>query len=107
MNFRYIYDLPQLKRIKITNRSITSNRIKTVSLPANKSSWLDRFTPEKILRTFKEQQQKTPAMPLKVFHTMKRKGKLPNAFHETSISLYDTEKLQLNFLDEHRHKNSQ
>jgi hypothetical protein len=87
-----------------------ANEIEAVikSLPAKKSTRTDEFTVEFLL-TFKEL---TP-MHFKLLHKTERETMLSNSFYEATITLIPKpdkdmpkRKLQANFLDENRCKNS-
>ena len=66
------------------NRQITSTEIKSVitHLPTNKSPGPDGFTGE-FYQTFRE--ELTPV--LKLFPKISEEGKIPNSFHEATITL--------------------
>jgi hypothetical protein len=80
------YDHPKLNQEDINhlNRSVTQNEIEAAikSLPKKKSPEPDRVSAE-FYQTFKEL---IPTL-LKLFHQIEREGKLPNTFHEASITL--------------------
>ena len=83
--FLETYTLPKLKQEENLNRPITSKEIELVTkhLPKNKSPGPDGF-PGEFYQTFKE--ELTPIL-LKLFQKIEMEGKLPNAFHEASITL--------------------
>jgi hypothetical protein len=85
--FLHTYDHPKLSQEDINNlnRSITQNAIETAikSLPKKKSPGPDGFSDE-FYQTIKEELISTL---LKLFHEIKREGKLPNTFYEASITL--------------------
>ena len=81
------YNFPKLshKKIEDLNRTITSKEIKSVirNLPANKSPGPDGFTAE-FHQKFREE-----LIPIlfKLFQEIAEEGKLPNSFHEATITL--------------------
>ena len=81
------YTLPKLKQgeIQNLNRPITSKGIELAikNLPKNKSPGPDGF-PGEFYQTLKE--ELTPIF-LKLFQKIEMEGKLPNSFHEASITL--------------------
>ena len=81
------YNFPKLNQEEIENlnRPITSMEIETVirSLPANKSPGPVSFTAE-FYQKFRE--ELTPIL-LKLFQKIAAEGKLPNSFHEATITL--------------------
>jgi hypothetical protein len=81
------YDHPKLNQEDINhlNRSITLNEIEAAikSLPRKISPGPDGFSAESY-QTFKE--ELIPTF-FKLFHEIEREGKLPNTFHEASITL--------------------
>ena len=81
------YNFPKLNQEEIENlnRPITSMEIETVirNLLANKSPGPDSFTAE-FYQKFRE--ELTP-IQLKLFQKITEKGKLPNSFYETIITL--------------------
>ena len=81
------YNFPKLNQEEIENlnRPITSTEIETVirKLPANKSPGPDSFT-AKCYQKFRE--ELTPIL-LKLFQKIAEEGKLPNSFHEATITL--------------------
>jgi hypothetical protein len=88
-----------------------SNETEVVkSLPTKKSPGLDGFTAE-FYETFKE--EITP-MIFKLVHKIGKGGTPPHSFYKATITLIPKldkgiqkkRKLQTNFLDEHRYKNS-
>jgi hypothetical protein len=80
-------DHPKLKQEEINhlNRSITQNEIEAAikNFPKKKSPGPDGFSAE-FYQKFKE--ELIPNL-LKLFHIIKREGKLPNTFYEASITL--------------------
>ena len=111
--FLETYNFPKLNQEEIENpnRPITSTEIETVirNLPANKSPGPDGFTAE-FYQKFREE---LTLILLKLFQKIVEEGKLPNSFHEATITLIpkpDKEatkkrKLQANITDEYRCKN--
>ena len=109
------HNLPKLNQEEIENlnRSITSMEIKTIikNLPINKSPGPESFTGE-FYQKFRE--ELTPILR-KLFQKIAEEGKLPNSFHEATITLipkpdkdatHKKRKLQANITDERRCKNS-
>ena len=80
-------NFPKLNQgeIENLNRPITSTEIEIVirNLPANKRPGLDGFTAE-FYQKFRE--ELTPIL-LKLFQKIAEEGKLPNSFHEATITL--------------------
>ena len=108
------YNLPRLNQDEIEkmNGPITRTETETVmkKLPTNKSPEPDGFT-GKFYQTFRE--ELTPLL-LKLFQKIAEEGTGPNSFYEATITLvpkpdrlHKKGKLQANFTDEHRCKNSQ
>ena len=87
MKFLEKYNLPKLNQEEIENlhRPITSTEMETVikNLPTNKSPGPDSFT-GKFYQKFRE--ELTPIV-LKLFQKIAEEGKLPNPFHEATITL--------------------
>ena len=109
------YNLPKRNQKEIENlhRPITSLEIKAVTknLPTNKSPEHDGFMGE-FYQKFRE--ELTPILR-KLFQKIAEEGKLPNSFHEATITLipkpdkdatHKKRKLQANITDERRCKNS-
>ena len=79
------YNLPKLnEEAESMNRPITADKIEAVikKLLAHKSPALDVFTGE-FYKAFKE--ELTPIFH-RLFQKIQKEGKLPNSFHEVSIS---------------------
>ena len=80
------YNFPKLNQEEINNlnRPITSMEIKTVikNLPTNKNSGPEGFTGEFYQKL---REELTPIL-LKLLHKFAEEGKLPNSFHEATIS---------------------
>ena len=87
------YNFPKLNQEEIENlnRPITSSEIETVirNLPANNSPGPDVFTDE-FCQKFRE--ELTPIL-LKLFQKIAEEGKLPNSFHEATITLIPKPKM--------------
>ena len=108
-----MYHPPKLNQEEMEdmNRPIISTEIETVikKLPTKKSPGLDGFT-GKFYQTFRE--EITPIL-LKQFQKIAEGRTFPNLFYETTIILIPKPKisqkkiLQINIMDEHRHKNPQ
>ena len=85
--FLETYNFPKLNQEEIENpnRPITSPEIETVirNLPANKSPGPDGFTAE-FYQKFREE---LTLILLKLFQKIVEEGKLPNSFHEATITL--------------------
>ena len=109
------YNFPKLNQEEIENlnRPITSTEIKTIirNLPTKKIPGPNGFTAE-FYQKFRE--EPTPIL-LKLFQKIAEEGKLPNSFHEATITLipkpdkdatHKKRKLQANITDERRCKNS-
>ena len=81
------YNFPKLNQEEIENlnRPITSIEIETLikNLPTNKSLWPDGFTGE-FYPKFREE---LTLILLKLFQKIAEEGKLPNSFHEATITL--------------------
>ena len=81
------YNLPKLNEEEgeSLNRPITPDEIETVikKLPTHKNPGLDSFTRE-FYRAFKG--ELTPIVH-RLFQKIQNYGRLPNSFHETSITL--------------------
>ena len=81
------YNLPKLNQEETENlsRPITSIEIKTEikNLPTNKSPGPDGFTGE-FYQKFRE---KLTSIICKLFQKISEEGKLPNSFHEATITL--------------------
>ena len=96
------------EEIENLNRPITSTEIETVirNHPANKSPGPDGFRAE-FYQKFRE--ELIPIL-LKLFQKISKEDKLPNLFHEATITLIpkpdkdatQKRKLQANITDEHR-----
>ena len=73
------------EEIENLNRPITSTEIETEikNLPTNESSGPEGFTAE-VYQKFRE--ELTPIL-LKLFQKIAEEGKLPNSFHEATITL--------------------
>ena len=80
-------NLPKLNQEEIENlnRSITSMEIEAVikNLPTNKGPWPEGFTAE----FYQKVRQELTPIQLKLFQKTAEVGKLPNSFHETTITL--------------------
>ena len=106
------FNLPKLNQEETENlnRPITSMEIETVikNLPTNKSPGPDGFTGE-FCQNIRD--ELTPIL-LKLFQKIAEEGKLPNSFHEATITLIPKpdkdaikkRKLQVNITDEHKCK---
>ena len=81
------YNFPKLNQEEIENlnRPIASTEIETVirNLPANKSPGPDSFTAE-FYQNFREELTR---ILRKLFQKIAEEGKLPNSFHEATITL--------------------
>ena len=81
------YNFPKLNQEEIENlnRPITSTEIETVirNLPTNKCPGQDGFTAE----FYQKVRQELTPIQLKLFQKTAEVGKLPNSFHETTITL--------------------
>ena len=84
------YNLLKLNQEEIENlnRPITSMEIKTVikTLPTIKSPEPDSFTGE-LYQKFREELTLLKLFLLKLFQKIAEEGKLPNSFHEVTITL--------------------
>ena len=82
---KYNFSKLNQEEIENLNRPITSMEIETAikNLPTNESSGPEGFTAE-VYQKFRE--ELTPIL-LKLFQRIAEKGKLPNSFHEATITL--------------------